>query len=382
MASVPHGGKLVQIELMKGDSRDKAKDLSEAIKVKISFETRIQIFNISNGILSPLNGFMGSEDCQNVIDNMRLANDTPWTIPVLLHVPEEFAAGNGDEITLVDESDTPVAQLVFEELYKINKREYAMKVFGTEEEAHPGVAKTYAASDRILAGKLKAVTKYENNAFENYTLVPKETRVLFKEKGWKDVIAFQTRNAPHIGHEYVQKTALAFADGIFINPVLGKKKAGDFKDDVILAAYQALVKNYYPKNSAVLSVLNYEMQYAGPKEAIMHAIMRKNFGCTHIAIGRDHAGVGNYYGPYAAHEIFKEFPDLGISAIFFREFFYCTKCSGIANEKICPHPESDRLTFSGTKLRKMFLSGEVPPKEFMRPEVSEVILNSKSAFVE
>ncbi len=381
MASSPHGGKLVTISSYK-ITPEQIKDKSEALKVQISNETRITISNIANGILSPLTGFLGKEDYQNVIDNMRLDDDTPWTIPVLLRAPDGFSAGNGDEVSLIDEQGLPVGQLDFEEIYTISKRECAQKVFGTEDEAHPGVAKVYGASDRILAGKLKSVAKYENKAFEDFTLFPKETRILFNEKGWKDIIAFQTRNAPHIGHEYVQKTGLAFADGIFINPVLGKKKAGDFKDEVILAAYQTLVKNYYPKNSVVLSVLHYEMQYAGPKEAIMHAIMRKNFGCTHIAIGRDHAGVGNYYGPYAAHEIFKEFPDLGIQAIFMREFFYCNKCMGIANEKICPHPESERLNFSGTKLRKMFLSGEVPPKEFMRPEVSEVILKSKDPFVE
>ena len=381
MTSTPHGGRLVSIEQIEG-TRERIQDASEGLKVKISPETRITIFNIANGVFSPMTGFMTEEDYLNVINNMRLVDDTPWTIPLLLHVPEDFTAGSGDEITLVDDADVPVARLQFEQLFKISKREFANKVFGTEEETHPGVAKIYSASENILAGKLKAIVRYRSAAFDDYTLVPKETRVLFDEKGWKDIIAFQTRNAPHIGHEYVQKTGLAFADGIFINPVLGKKKAGDFKDEVILAAYQALVKNYYPKDSVVLSVLHYEMQYGGPKEAIMHAIMRKNFGCTHIAIGRDHAGVGNYYGPYAAHEIFKEFPDLGIQAIFMREFFYCNKCVGIANEKICPHPESDRLNFSGTKLRKMFLSGEVPPKEFMRPEVSEVILKSKDPFVE
>ncbi|MGH2639120.1 MAG: sulfate adenylyltransferase [Rhabdochlamydiaceae bacterium] len=382
MTSSPHGGKLVQIKST-ASSPEKNKELLEGTKIRVSDETKVQMLNMSTGVLSPLEGFMGKADYENVIENMRLADDTPWTIPVLLHVPEDFAAGNGDELTLVDEkNDKPLGQLEFEELFAISKKEYAKKVFGTEEEAHPGVAKTHAASDRVVSGKLKSMMKFEDDAFENYTLNPKETRVLFKEKGWNDVIAFQTRNAPHIGHEYVQKTALAFADGIFINPVLGKKKPGDFRDEVILDTYQTLVKNYYPKNSVVLSVLHYEMQYAGPKEAIMHAIMRKNFGCTHIAIGRDHAGVGNYYGPYAAHEIFKEFPDLGIQAIFFREFFYCNKCMGIANEKICPHPESERLTFSGTKLRKMFLSGETPPKEFMRPEVSQVILKSKAPFVE
>jgi sulfate adenylyltransferase len=266
MSLAPHGGKLVTVSTFEG-----------------SQETQVQMFNISTGVLSPLTGFMGKADYENVIDNMRLADDTPWTIPVLLHVPETFSAGGRDEVTLVDELGNPVGLLAFEELFTISKKEYAKKVFGTEDEAHPGVAKTMASSERAVGGRLKSVLKFDKGPFENYTLSPRETRVLFKEKGWKDVIAFQTRNAPHIGHEYVQKTGLAFADGIFINPVLGKKKSGDFKDEVILETYQTLVKNYYPKNSVVLSVLHYEMQYAGPKEAIMHAIMRKNFGCTHIA---------------------------------------------------------------------------------------------------
>ncbi len=380
MTAPPHGGKLVQVKFV-ANTPERKKDLSEGATIHISDETRVHLLNIATGILSPLTGFLGKADYENVLENSRLTDDTPWSIPVLLHVPEDFSAGNGDDIALLDNNDKLLGQLEFEELFSISKKEYAKKVFGTEDESHPGVAKIYADSDRVVSGKVKSVTKF-SGPFEKATLDPKETRVLFNEKGWKDVIAFQTRNAPHIGHEYVQKTALAFADGIFINPVLGKKKAGDFTDEVILDTYQTLVKNYYPKNSVVLSVLHYEMQYGGPKEAVMHAIMRKNFGCTHIAIGRDHAGVGNYYGPYAAHEIFKEFPDLGIQAVFFREFFYCNKCMGIANEKICPHPESDRLSFSGTKLRKMFLAGETPPKEFMRPEVSQVILNSKTPFVE
>lgn len=380
LTSIPHGGKLVQISQFES-SKEKVKDLRGAQKLKISYETRVQMFNIQSGIFSPLTGFMGQNDYQQVINEMRLSNDIPWTMPLLLHVPEDFTAGSDDLIAMVDENGLPVGELQFEESFNINKKEYALKVFGTEDAAHPGVAKIYSSSSKVISGRLLSVSKLDSE-FENCSLVPKETRVLFKEKGWKDVIAFQTRNAPHIGHEYVQKTALSFADGLFINPVLGKKKSGDFKDSAIVDAYQALVKNYYPKDSVVLSVLHYEMQYGGPKEAIMHAIIRKNFGCTHIAIGRDHAGVGNYYGPYAAHEIFKEFPDLGIDAILFREFYYCNKCMGIANEKICPHPESDRLTFSGTKLRKMFIAGEVPPKEFMRQEVSEVILKAKNAFVD
>ena len=377
----PHGGKLLTIKET-ASSESKIKDLAAAPKVVVGDETRTTILNIAAGILSPLDGFMSEGDYENVLSSMRLTDDTPWTIPILLHVPDGFKAGSGDEIALVSESGTPVAMLEFNELYRIDKKTYAKEVYGTEDVAHPGVAKLFATTDTVVSGKLKEVVAREETPFTNYTLKPKETRLLFKEKKWNDVIAFQTRNAPHIGHEYVQKTGLAFADGIFINPVIGKKKAGDFKDEVILDTYKALVKNYYPVDSYVLSVLMYEMQYAGPKEAIMHAIMRKNFGCTHIAIGRDHAGVGNYYHPYAAHEIFKEFPDLGIEPVFFREFFYCNKCGGIANEKICPHPESDRLNFSGTKLRKMFQAGEKPPKEFMRPEVSQVILDYPKPFVE
>jgi len=224
MSLSPHGGRLVQVRVVES-SQEKAKEMTENSVVHVSHETMVQMFNISTGVLSPLTGFMGKADYENVIENMRLADDTPWTIPVLLHVPDNFRAGTSDEITLVDEDGRAVGLLEFGELFSISKKDYVKKVFGTEDEAHPGVAKTYASSDRVIGGRLKSIVKFNNGPFENFTLTPKETRVLFKEKGWKDIIAFQTRNAPHIGHEYVQKTGLAFADGIFINPVLGKKKA-------------------------------------------------------------------------------------------------------------------------------------------------------------
>jgi len=332
--------------------------------------------------MSPLQGFMTSNDFHSVVDQMRLEDDTPWSIPVLLHASADFKAGAGDQVSLLGESGSEVALLEFEDSFDFDPKETAKKVFKTDDPTHPGVANLYSKPAHAIGGRLVWVSSPQEDVFTPVTLSPKETRVLFNERGWKNIVAFQTRNAPHIGHEYVQKTALALADGIFINPVLGKKKSGDFTDEVIVAAYQALMKNYYPANTAVMSVLNYEMQYAGPREAILHAIMRKNFGCTHIAIGRDHAGVGKYYGPYEAQEIFGEFPDLGITPLFFREFFYCTKCAGIANEKICPHGESDHLTFSGTKLRTMFQSGQSPPTEFMRPEVSQVILKTAHPFVE
>jgi sulfate adenylyltransferase len=364
------------------DHEERGEASTKALSVRVSAETVTTIQNIAHGVLSPLEGFMTEGDCENVLEDMRLEDDTPWTIPILLHAPEGFSAGSGDDVDLVDDSGSRVAVLAFEGAYDINRKEFAKKIFMTDDPSHPGVANLYSQSQRVVSGRLRWVLEPPESVFSPVTLSPKETRFLFREKGWKDIVAFQTRNAPHIGHEYVQKTALGFADGIFINPVLGRKKSGDFTDDAIVSAYKALMKAYYPANSAVLSVLNYEMQYAGPREAILHAIMRKNFGCTHIAIGRDHAGVGKFYGPYEAQEIFKDFPDLGIVPLFFREFFYCTKCQGMANERICPHPESDRLTFSGTKLRSMFQSGQAPPKEFMRPEVADVILKMASPFVE
>jgi len=380
MVSSPHGGRLVQIKQVADDNHFKG--FSKDQSIPVSTETRTVVTNIANGVFSPLEGFMSENDYLGVIDQMRLEGDVPWTIPILLPVSDGVRQKAGDEALLVDEKGAPVATMVCGDTFGVSKKEYAMKVFGTEDEAHPGVAKIHAGPAKAIAGKLRVVARIDYGRFADHTLSPKETRVLFRERGWNTVVAFQTRNAPHINHEYLQKSALALVDGLFVNPVLGKKKAGDFSDDVILATYQALIDNYYPRGSVVLSALHYEMQYAGPKEAIMHAIMRKNFGCTHITIGRDHAGVGTYYGPYAAQDIFKEFPDLGITPFFFKEFYYCKKCGGIATEKTCPHPAEDRLSFSGTKLRKMFADGQTPPSEFMRPEVSKVIAQAKAPFVE
>jgi sulfate adenylyltransferase len=243
------------------------------------------------------------------------------------------------------------------------------------------VAKVMGMKDVLLGGKLDLV-KETATPFARYKLSPRETRVLFKEKGWRTIVGFQTRNTPHIGHEYVQKAALTFTDGIFINPVIGKKKKGDYKDEVILASYEELIKHYYLKERAVMAILMMEMRYAGPREAIFHAIIRKNFGCTHIIIGRDHAGVGSYYHPFAAQDIFEEFPDLGIIPLFFRSFYYCKKCLSVVNDKICPHPPADQIQFSGTKIRDMLLRGEYPSPELVRPEVAKVIMEFKNPFNE
>jgi sulfate adenylyltransferase len=380
---LPHGGKLVD-RVLDGACRKDVLAASQALPMlRISDESVSDVENIASGVFSPLQGFMGKADVRNVLNEMRLPNDLPWTIPIVLDASPEEAGRfkEGKDILLVNESGRPVAVLHLEEKFQYDKDELAEKVFLTMDRAHPGVAKVAGMKDVLLAGPLDLL-EISPTPFDRYKLSPKETRILFKEKGWKTIVAFQTRNTPHIGHEYVQKTALTFTDGIFVNPVIGRKKKGDFKDEVILASYDELIKHYYLKERAVMAILQMEMRYAGPREAIHHAVVRKNFGCTHIIIGRDHAGVGTYYHPYAAQDIFEEFPDLGIAPLFFRAFYFCKKCQSVVNEKICPHPPSEQIQFSGTKIRDLLVKGQIPPPELMRPEVAKVIMQFESPFNE
>ncbi|HPW18546.1 MAG TPA: sulfate adenylyltransferase, partial [Candidatus Aminicenantes bacterium] len=286
-----------------------------------------------------------------------------------------------DEVVLAAGDGRPLAILHLREKFGFDKGDTAEKVFGTRDPAHPGVAKVLAMKDVLLAGPVDLI-QTTPTPFDRWKLAPKETRVLFGAKGWRTVVGFQTRNTPHIGHEYVQKAALTFVDGLFINPVIGRKKKGDFKDEVILASYEEAIRLYYRKERTAMAILQMEMRYAGPKEAIHHAIIRKNFGCTHIIIGRDHAGVGSYYPPFAAQDIFEDFPDLGITPMFFRSFMHCRKCGSVVNEKICPHPASDHVPFSGTGIRDLLVRGECPPAELMRPEVARVIMAFKDPFNE
>ncbi len=377
----PHGGKLVN-RVLWGDRRQEALERVTTLpSFRISDESISDVENIATGVFSPLEGFIGKADFRNVLNEMRLQNDLPWTIPIVLDAGREEAARlqEGQDIVLKSEANRPVAILHLEEKYEFDRDELAEKVFLTMDRAHPGVAKIAAMHEILLAGSVDLL-EISPTPFDRYKLSPKETRILFKEKGWKTVVAFQTRNTPHIGHEYVQKTALTFTDGIFVNPVIGRKKKGDFKDEVILASYDELIKHYYLKERAVMAILQMEMRYAGPREAIHHAIVRKNFGCTHIIIGRDHAGVGSYYHPYAAQDIFEEFPDLGIAPLFFRAFYYCKRCQSVVNEKICPHPPSEQIQFSGTKIRDLLVKGQVPPPELMRPEVAKIIMQFDNPF--
>jgi len=378
----PHGGKLIN-RVLKEREREKALETAGRLeKIEVSDAVASDIENIAKGVFSPLEGFMNREELEAVLHLMRLPNDLAWTIPVLLDVSKSRAErfDEGDEMALYFHGK-PLALMHLEEKYSFDKDELANHTFGTLDLAHPGVVMTKGLGEVFLGGKIDLINEPEG-PYDQYKLEPLETRVLFEEKGWKTVVGFQTRNPPHLGHEYVQKTALAFVDGVFINPVIGKKKKGDFKDEVILEAYNALMKNYYLKKSVVMSILPFEMRYAGPREAIFHAIVRKNFGCTHFIVGRDHAGVGNFYGPYDAQKIFDRFPDLSISPLFFKSFFYCKRCSAVTNEKACPHGEKEHINFSGTKIRKMFSEGQIPPKKLMRPEVAEVIARHPNPFVE
>jgi len=382
MVSMPHGGRLVNRVVDHKRREELLREAGELLQIRIGHESTVDAKNIAYGVYSPLEGFMNEDEYRSVIDCMRLPNDLPWTVPVVLHISrgEAESVKVGDDVALNTSRNKPIAIMHIEDIYQCDREEYARKVFKTSSTSHPGVAALFKLNECLAGGRIELLGDMRE-LFQRYILHPAETRTLFGERGWKSIVGFQTRNAPHIGHEFLQKMALLFTDGVFINPVIGRKKQGDFKDEVIVAAYEALIENYYPKDAVLMSVLHYEMKYAGPREAILHAIMRKNFGCTHFIVGRDHAGVGNYYGPYEAQEILREFPNLGVTPLFFREFFHCYKCGGQVNEKICPHSEADRLRFSGTKLRDMIVNRLKPPKEIMRPEVVEAILGFSSPFV-
>jgi sulfate adenylyltransferase len=377
----PHGGRLTNRVLTTTRLDRLKQEINEFVQVPIDSETYIEIENIAIGTYSPLEGYMTQQEFESVIKTNRLTNDLAWTIPITFDINKNQTYGleKGNQIALTYKGE-PVALFEIEDRFKPNKKQWAEAVFGTTDEKHPGVQRIFLKEEILLGGTIDLL-KGPEVPFPENRLTPKETRVLFKAKGWRTVVGFQTRNAPHIGHEYVQKAALTFVDGLFINPVIGKKKKGDFKDEVILKSYQALIDHYYLRQRAVLVTLLTEMRYAGPKEAIHHAIMRKNYGCTHFIIGRDHAGVGDYYPPFAAQEIFDDFPDIGIVPLFFRSFSHCTKCGSVVNEKICPHPPEYHINFSGTKIRQSLIEGKRPPSEQMRPEVADIILQYDNPFV-
>lgn len=371
----PHGGRLVN------RISDKRPDGLYSVSVNADLASDIE--NIADGIFSPLEGFLVKEDFERVTSTGRLANDLPWTIPIVLDVDKKTATEMKDaKDVALSFNGTNFAILHLEEVYTFDKTATAKGVYGTTDEKHPGVANTMSMKEFLVGGKIDYLKRPAETQIRRYRKTPKDTREFFTKAGWKTIVGFQTRNVPHVAHEMLQKASLNTHDGLFVNPLIGKKKSGDYKDEVIVSAYETLIKDYYPQNRCHLATLHSEMRYAGPKEAIHHAIMRKNFGCTNIIIGRDHAGVGNYYDPFASQRIFDNYPDLGIEPIFYPAFFYCRKCLSFASERNCPHGAEFQEQLSGTKLRTMILEKQAPSEYMIRPEVSKILMNWDNPFVD
>jgi sulfate adenylyltransferase len=332
---------------------------------------------LASGGFHPLQGFMGSDDWRRVSDEMRLASGEYWSIPITLATDLDCTVG--DVVELNADDGKHLGRITIDEVFERDTRHEAESVYRTTDSDHPGVAAIYEEGERCIAGPIEADDLPDHEeAFRRRYLTPAESRQTFAERGWKRIVAFQTRNPIHRAHEYLTKAALETCDGLFIHPLIGKTKAGDIPADVRMRCYEVLMEKYYPQDRVILGVNPSKMHYAGPREAILHAIIRRNYGCTHFIVGRDHAGVGDYYGTYDAQKIFDDVDvdELGIEPLFFEHTFWCNECEGMASNKTCPHGEDAHLFLSGTKVREMLGRGEKPPHEFSRDEVAEILIDA------
>ncbi|MFH1888567.1 MAG: sulfate adenylyltransferase [Candidatus Omnitrophota bacterium] len=372
-----HGGKLVNRVLSKEDVSQIISRSRYLMHLRVDHDTLLDLENIALGVYSPLKGFMAEDEFKSVVLRRRLSDGLPWTIPIVLPVSKAEAKKlSRSEILLCDQGGLPIGIIKPGAPYTIHRARAVKHIFGTTSMKHPGVHKFYQGSDIFLGGEISLIRK-NKYPFYDFNLEPAKTRELIRKKKWKTIAGFQTRNIPHRAHEFLQKIGLSVVDGILIHPIIGWKKKGDFNPEVIIKAYQILIEHYYPRDRVIFSGLATAMRYAGPLEAVFHAIIRKNFGCTHFIVGRDHAGVGGFYDKYAAHRIFDKFPDLGIVPMLLNGPYYCKKCLSVVSDKICPHRDTHNIEISGTLIRRMISRGERIPDEYLREEVGEFIYKHK-----
>ena len=375
-----HGGELID-RVVSAERVAELRGESESLTtITLPPREQCDVEMIGNGAFSPLAGFMGSKDFHSVCDDMRLDCGTAWPIPITCSVSSTTAQGigTGHRLALRNEAGALLAILTVEEKYPHEKQKEARLVYRTDSTDHPGVAVVMQQGDVCLAGPIEVLHDAADRPFSEFYLTPAQTRAEFAKRGWRSVVAFQTRNPIHRAHEYLTKCALEICDGLLIHPLVGETQAGDIPADVRMKCYQELIAKYYQPDRIVLAVMPAAMRYAGPREAILHALVRQNYGCSHFIVGRDHAGVGDYYGTYDAQEIFGDFEAgaIGITPLKFEHASWCKKCEGMVSSKTCPHPGDDKIFLSGTKVREMLSKGQRPPMEFTRPEIADLLIDA------
>ena len=374
----PHGGELVDRRLQSDEAAEAMARAKSLPLVPLSEMAFSDLQLIGDGAFSPLTGFMGQNDYEAVVEDWRLADGTPWSIPIVLPLDEALSREVSQrEAAALEWNGEIVGTIEVADIFRRNVEREAVNVYGVEDPAHPGVARIFGESSLLLCGPVQVFGR-DGIPFSDHYLTPRQTRDIFDQRGWRLIVGFQTRNPIHRAHEHIQKSALETVDGLLLHPLVGQTKSDDVPASIRLRSYQTLIDHYYPRDRVLYSVYPAAMRYAGPREAIFHAIARKNFGCTHFIVGRDHAGVGNYYGTYDAQKAFDRFaPDeLGIIPLRFEHSFYCRRCNSMVSSKTCPHDESDHVTLSGTRVRQMLRAGELLPPEISRPEVARVLMDA------
>ncbi|GBF79220.1 sulfate adenylyltransferase [Aphanothece sacrum] len=376
----PHGGQLINRIATPAERQEFLEQADHLSRVRLDERAISDLVMIAIGGFSPLKGFLDQANYETVVEQMRLKDGLPWSIPVTLSVSEEVAdtLKEGNWIRLDDAEGNFIGVLELIQKYHYNKAHEALNVYRTNDMEHPGVKVVYEQGAVNLAGPVWLLQRDAHPLFPNYQIDPVQSRQLFQERGWQTIVGFQTRNPIHRAHEYIQKCALEVVDGLFLHPLVGATKSDDVPADVRMRCYEIMMEKYFPQDRVILAINPSAMRYAGPREAIFHAIVRKNYGCTHFIVGRDHAGVGDYYGTYDAQYIFDEFKpeELGIVPMKFEHAFYCTRTLQMATTKTSPSLKEERIHLSGTKVREMLRRGELPPPEFSRPEVAAELIKA------